>query len=47
MHDLEKIDLVFCLNKPVLLMDTEVAASAVTKFFPTYIYPYNYGGFDN
>jgi predicted oxidoreductase len=37
-RDPEKIDLIF-LNKPILLIDAEVAASAVTEFFQTYIYP--------
>ncbi len=46
MRSLEGIDLAFvCMNLP-FTMDLEAAASAVTEFAPTYVYPYHYRGRD-
>ena len=47
MRALENIDLAFvCMNLP-FTMDAEAAASAVSEFAPTYVYPYHYRGRDN
>lgn len=47
MRSLEDIDLAFvCMNLP-FTMDAEAAASAVSEFAPTYVYPYHYRGRDN
>ncbi|WP_238364235.1 MBL fold metallo-hydrolase [Mesobacterium pallidum] len=47
MRALEDIDLAFvCMNLP-FTMDAEAAASAVSDFAPTYVYPYHYRGRDN
>jgi L-ascorbate metabolism protein UlaG (beta-lactamase superfamily) len=47
MRALENIDVAFvCMNLP-FTMDAEAAASAVTEFAPTYVYPYHYRGRDN
>ncbi|SEW16170.1 L-ascorbate metabolism protein UlaG, beta-lactamase superfamily [Cognatiyoonia koreensis] len=47
MRALENIDLAFvCMNLP-FTMDAESAASAVSEFAPTYVYPYHYRGRDN
>lgn len=47
MRALENIDLAFvCMNLPIT-MDAEAAASAVSEFAPTYVYPYHYRGRDN
>jgi len=47
MRALENIDIAFvCMNLP-FTMDAEAAASAVTEFAPTYVYPYHYRGRDN
>jgi L-ascorbate metabolism protein UlaG (beta-lactamase superfamily) len=47
MRALEGIDLAFvCMNLP-FTMDVEAAASAVSEFKPTYVYPYHYRGRDN
>ena len=47
MRALEEIDIAFvCMNLP-FTMDKEAAASAVTEFAPTYVYPYHYRGRDN
>jgi L-ascorbate metabolism protein UlaG (beta-lactamase superfamily) len=47
MRALEDIDLAFvCMNLP-FTMDAEAAASAVSEFAPTYVYPYHYRGRDN
>lgn len=46
MRALENIDLAFvCMNLP-FTMDLEAAASAVSEFAPTYVYPYHYRGRD-
>ncbi len=46
MRSLENIDLAFvCMNLP-FTMDLEAAASAVSEFAPTYVYPYHYRGRD-
>ncbi|MBV7380544.1 MBL fold metallo-hydrolase [Maritimibacter dapengensis] len=47
MRALEDIDLAFvCMNLP-FTMDAEAAASAVSEFAPTYVYPYHYRGRDD
>ena len=47
MRSLENIDLAFvCMNLP-FTMDAEAAASAVSEFAPTWVYPYHYRGRDN
>ena len=47
MRALENIDLAFvCMNLP-FTMDATAAASAVSAFAPTYVYPYHYRGRDN
>lgn len=47
MRSLENIDLAFvCMNLP-FTMDVAAAASAVTEFAPSYVYPYHYRGRDN
>lgn len=47
MRSLENIDVAFvCMNLP-FTMDATAAASAVTEFAPTYVYPYHYRGQDN
>lgn len=47
MRALENIDLAFvCMNLP-FTMDANAAASAVSEFKPTYVYPYHYRGRDN
>lgn len=47
MRALEGIDLAFvCMNLP-FTMDAEAAASAVSEFAPTYVYPYHYRGREN
>lgn len=47
MRALENIDLAFvCMNLP-FTMDARAAASAVSEFQPTYVYPYHYRGRDN
>lgn len=47
MRALENIDVAFvCMNLP-FTMDAEAAASAVTEFAPSYVYPYHYRGRDN
>lgn len=47
MRSLENIDVAFvCMNLP-FTMDATAAASAVTEFAPTYVYPYHYRGRDN
>lgn len=47
MRALENIDLVFvCMNLP-FTMDVNAAASAVSEFQPSYVYPYHYRGRDN
>jgi L-ascorbate metabolism protein UlaG (beta-lactamase superfamily) len=46
MRALENIDLAFvCMNLP-FTMDAEQAASAVSAFAPTYVYPYHFRGRD-
>ena len=46
MRELEEIDLAFvCMNLP-FTMDAQAAASAVSEFAPTYVYPYHYRGRD-
>ena len=46
MRALENIDLAFvCMNLP-FTMDSDAAASAVSEFAPTYVYPYHYRGRD-
>jgi L-ascorbate metabolism protein UlaG (beta-lactamase superfamily) len=46
MRDLTDIDLAFvCMNLP-FTMDATAAASAVSDFAPTYVYPYHYRGRD-
>lgn len=46
MRELEDIDLAFvCMNLP-FTMDVNAAASAVSEFQPTYVYPYHYRGRD-
>ena len=46
MRTLENIDLAFvCMNLP-FTMDANAAASAVSEFAPTYVYPYHYRGRD-
>ena len=46
MRALENIDLAFvCMNLP-FTMDANAAASAVSEFAPTYVYPYHYRGRD-
>lgn len=47
MRALTNIDLAFvCMNLP-FTMDAAAAASAVSEFAPTYVYPYHYRGRDN
>ncbi len=47
MRGLDGIDIAFvCMNLP-FTMDATAAASAVTEFAPTYVYPYHYRGRDN
>jgi L-ascorbate metabolism protein UlaG (beta-lactamase superfamily) len=47
MRALENIDIAFvCMNMP-FTMDATAAASAVSEFAPTYVYPYHYRGRDN
>lgn len=47
MRALQDIDLAFvCMNLP-FTMDANAAASAVSEFAPTYVYPYHYRGRDN
>lgn len=47
MRSLENIDLAFvCMNLP-FTMDASAAASAVSEFAPTYVYPYHYQGRDD
>ncbi len=47
MRALENIDLAFvCMNLP-FTMDASAAASAVSEFAPTFVYPYHYRGRDN
>jgi L-ascorbate metabolism protein UlaG (beta-lactamase superfamily) len=47
MRALTDIDLAFlCMNLP-FTMDVEQAASAVSEFKPTYVYPYHYRGRDD
>jgi L-ascorbate metabolism protein UlaG (beta-lactamase superfamily) len=44
---LKNIDIAFvCMNLP-FTMDAKAAASAVSEFVPTYVYPYHYRGRDN
>ncbi len=46
MRRLQDIDLAFvCMNLP-FTMDANAAASAVSEFAPTYVYPYHYRGRD-
>lgn len=46
MRELQNIDLAFvCMNLP-FTMDAIAAASAVSEFGPTYVYPYHYRGRD-
>ncbi|KIN63430.1 Zn-dependent hydrolase of the beta-lactamase fold-like protein [Sulfitobacter noctilucicola] len=46
MRNLQNIDLAFvCMNLP-FTMDANAAASAVSEFAPTYVYPYHYRGRD-
>ena len=46
MRALENIDLAFvCMNLP-FTMDASAAASAVSEFAPSYVYPYHYRGRD-
>ncbi|APE44536.1 MBL fold metallo-hydrolase [Sulfitobacter alexandrii] len=46
MRELSDIDLAFvCMNLP-FTMDVNAAASAVSDFAPTYVYPYHYRGRD-
>ncbi|MCL3882274.1 MBL fold metallo-hydrolase [Marivita sp. GX14005] len=46
MRELENIDLAFvCMNLP-FTMDASAAASAVSDFAPTFVYPYHYRGRD-
>lgn len=46
MRALQDIDLAFvCMNLP-FTMDSDAAASAVSEFAPTYVYPYHYRGRD-
>ncbi len=46
MRALENIDLAFvCMNLP-FTMDSDAAASAVSEFKPTHVYPYHYRGRD-
>ncbi len=46
MRALENIDLAFvCMNLP-FTMDASAAASAVSEFAPTFVYPYHYRGRD-
>ena len=46
MRQLSDIDLAFvCMNLP-FTMDVNAAASAVSEFAPTYVYPYHYRGRD-
>jgi L-ascorbate metabolism protein UlaG (beta-lactamase superfamily) len=47
MRALTDIDVAFvCMNLP-FTMDAAAAASAVSEFAPTYVYPYHYRGRDN
>lgn len=47
MRSLQDIDIAFvCMNLP-FTMDATAAASAVSEFAPTYVYPYHYRGRDN
>lgn len=47
MRALENVDIAFvCMNLP-FTMDATAAASAVSEFAPTYVYPYHYRGRDN
>ncbi len=47
MRALENIDIAFvCMNLP-FTMDADAAASAVSAFAPSYVYPYHYRGRDN
>ncbi|HEY9039800.1 MAG TPA: MBL fold metallo-hydrolase [Roseovarius sp.] len=47
MRALQDIDLAFvCMNLP-FTMDATAAASAVSEFAPTYVYPYHYRGRDD
>jgi len=47
MRALQNIDIAFvCMNLP-FTMDAEAAASAVSEFAPSYVYPYHYRGRDN
>ncbi len=47
MRALQDIDLAFvCMNLP-FTMDSDAAASAVSEFAPTYVYPYHYRGRDD
>ena len=47
MRALENIDIAFvCMNLP-FTMDAEAAASGVSAFAPSYVYPYHYRGRDN
>lgn len=47
MRALENIDLAFvCMNLP-FTMDVAAAASAVSEFKPSFVYPYHYRGRDN
>ncbi len=47
MRALQDIDLAFvCMNLP-FTMDASAAASAVSEFAPTYVYPYHYRGRDD
>jgi L-ascorbate metabolism protein UlaG (beta-lactamase superfamily) len=47
MRALVNVDIAFvCMNLP-FTMDAEAAASAVSEFAPTYVYPYHYRGRDN
>lgn len=47
MRALENIDVAFvCMNLP-FTMDAIAAASAVSEFAPSYVYPYHYRGRDN
>lgn len=47
MRGLRDIDLAFvCMNLP-FTMDAAAAASAVSEFAPTYVYPYHYRGRNN
>ena len=46
MRELENIDVAFvCMNLP-FTMDATAAASAVSEFAPTYVYPYHFRGRD-